>query len=45
MLYYFAYPPFGGDLFGSAEGNQYIINKNLIESIALLVIFLIKEKG
>ncbi len=45
MLYYFAYPPFGGDLFGSAEGNLYIINKNLIETLALLVIFLIKEKG
>jgi uncharacterized membrane protein YphA (DoxX/SURF4 family) len=45
MLYYFAYPPFGGDLFGSAEGNLYIVNKNLIESLALLVIFLIKEKG
>jgi uncharacterized membrane protein YphA (DoxX/SURF4 family) len=45
MLYYFAYPPFGGDLFGAAEGNLYIVNKNLIESLALLVIFLIKEKG
>jgi uncharacterized membrane protein YphA (DoxX/SURF4 family) len=45
MLYYFAYPPFGGDLFGSAEGNLYIVNKNLIESLALLVIFLINEKG
>jgi len=45
MLYYFAYPPFGGDLFGSAEGNLYIVNKNLIETLALLVIFLIKEKG
>ena len=45
MLYYFAYPPFGGDIFGSAEGNLYIVNKNLIESLALLVIFLIKEKG
>jgi len=45
MLYYFAYPPFGGDLFGTAEGNLYIVNKNLIETLALLVIFLIKEKG
>jgi hypothetical protein len=45
MLYYFAYPPFGGDLFGTAEGNLYIVNKNLIEALALLVIFLIKEKG
>ena len=45
MLYYFAYPPFGGDLFGAAEGNLYIVNKNLIEALALLVIFLIKDKG
>jgi len=45
MMYYFAYPPFGGDIFGSAEGNLYIVNKNLIESLALLVIFLIKDKG
>ena len=45
MLYYFAYPPFGGNLFGAAEGNLYIVNKNLIETLALLVIFFIKEKG
>jgi uncharacterized membrane protein YphA (DoxX/SURF4 family) len=45
MLYYFAYPPFGGNLFGAAEGNLYIVNKNLIETLALLVIFLTKEKG
>ncbi|KAF0239284.1 MAG: DoxX family [Prolixibacteraceae bacterium] len=45
MLYYFAYPPFGGNLFGAAEGNLYIVNKNLIETLALLVIFLIKDKG
>ncbi|HSH19677.1 MAG TPA: hypothetical protein VLA03_04455, partial [Draconibacterium sp.] len=45
MLYYFAYPPFGGDIFGAAEGNLYVVNKNLIEALALIVIFLIKEKG
>ena len=45
MLYYFAYPPFGGDLFGTAEGNLFIVNKNLIEALALLVIFLLKDKG
>ncbi len=45
MLYYFAYPPFGGDIFGSAEGNLFIVNKNLIEALALLVIVLLKEKG
>jgi len=45
MLYYFAYPPFGGDIFGSAEGTLYIVNKNLIESLALLIFIFIKEKG
>jgi len=45
MLYYFAYPPFGGNLFGTAEGNLYIVNKNLIESLALAVLFFMKEKG
>ncbi len=45
MLYYFAYPPFGGDIFGNAEGNLFIVNKNLIEAFALLVIFFLKEKG
>ena len=24
LLYYFAYPPFGGDIFGGAEGSLYI---------------------
>ena len=45
MLYYFAYPPFGGNMFGVAEGNLFIVNKNLIETLALLVIVLIKDKG
>ena len=45
LLYYFAYPPFGGDIFGSAEGNLFIVNKNLIEALALMIIVLLKEKG
>lgn len=45
MLYYFAYPPFGGNIFGGVEGNLFIVNKNLIEAFALLVIFLLKDKG
>ncbi len=44
-LYYFAYPPFGGTVFGSGEGSLYIVNKNFIEAIALVVLFCIKEKG
>ncbi len=45
MLYYFAYPPFGGSIFGSAEGNLFIVNKNLIEALALIVLLVVKEKG
>ncbi len=45
MLYYFAYPPFGGSLFAPAEGSLFLVNKNLIEAIALLGILLMKEKG
>lgn len=44
-LYYFAYPPFGGSLFGSVEGNLYIVNKNFVEAFALVVLLFIKEKG
>ncbi len=39
LLYYFAYPPYGILGYGiPAEGNYLIINKNLIEFIALTVI-------
>jgi uncharacterized membrane protein YphA (DoxX/SURF4 family) len=39
FLYYVAYPPFGGFDFGvPSEGNYLIVNKNLIELIALGVI-------
>ena len=44
MLYYFAYPPFGGALPG-AEGNLFIVNKNLIEALALLIIALLRYRG
>lgn len=45
LLYYFAYPPFGGSLLGGAEGNLYIVNKNLIEALALALLFFVEEKG
>ena len=45
MLYYFAYPPFGGSVLGGAEGNLYIVNKNLIEALVMLTLFFIHEKG
>ena len=44
MLYYFAYPPFGGALPG-AEGSLFIVNKNLIEALALITLALLKDKG
>ncbi|MDP2039626.1 MAG: DoxX family membrane protein [Algoriphagus sp.] len=40
LLYYFAHPPFPGYPQGPAEGSYWIINKNLIEAAALVVIFL-----
>lgn len=45
VLYYFAYPPFGGFLPGYTEGNLYIVNKNFIEAVALIVFIFTKEKG
>ena len=45
LLYYFAYPPFGGSVTGPVEGNLFIVNKNLIESLALILLIFIKEKG
>ena len=44
-LYYFAYPPFGGSLTGSIEGNLYLVNKNFIEAFALVTLLFLKEKG
>lgn len=40
LMYYFAHPPFPGYPIGPAEGSYWIVNKNLIEAVALLVIFL-----
>ncbi len=45
LLYYFAYPPFGGSIMGPVEGNLFIVNKNLIEALALIVLVLLNEKG
>ncbi len=38
MLYYFAYPPFGDSLFQSSGGHFWIINRNLLEAMALAVV-------
>ena len=41
LLYYFAYPPFGLSVLNSyQEGHYWIINRNLIEGIALMVVIL-----
>ena len=39
VLYYLAYPPLPGwEVTGPAEGSYFIINKNLVEAIALAVL-------
>ncbi len=45
MLYYFAHPPFGGSLMSGIEGNLYLVNKNMIEALALLVLVFLNDKG
>jgi uncharacterized membrane protein YphA (DoxX/SURF4 family) len=45
LLYYFAYPPFGGSIFGSIEGNLFIVNRNLIEALVLILLVVSSEKG
>jgi thiosulfate dehydrogenase [quinone] large subunit len=40
LLYYLAHPPFPGLPQGPAEGSYWIVNKNLIEASALLVLYL-----
>ncbi len=44
-LYYFAYPPFGDSLLSADEGHVYIIDRNFIEAVALMVLFFLKEQG
>jgi thiosulfate dehydrogenase [quinone] large subunit len=39
LMYYLAYPPFGGYNYGAVnEGSYLIVNKNLIELVCLLVL-------
>ena len=44
-LYYFAYPPFGGSLFGATNGNVFIVNKIVLEALVLIALLCVKEKG
>jgi thiosulfate dehydrogenase [quinone] large subunit len=39
VFYYLAHPPFPGLPQGPSEGSYWIVNKNLIEIAALLVIY------
>ncbi|MCX6254770.1 MAG: DoxX family protein, partial [Bacteroidia bacterium] len=39
LMYYLAYPPFGGFSYGAiSEGNYLIVNKNLVELFALILL-------
>ena len=38
FLYYFCYPPFGEHLFSNPEGHFWIVNRNLVEVFALLLV-------
>lgn len=41
FLYYFAYPPFGDQMTGVfSDGHYWIINRNLIEILALIIIYM-----
>jgi uncharacterized membrane protein YphA (DoxX/SURF4 family) len=42
LLYYFAYPPFGQQIsVVASEGNFWIVNRNLIEIVVLLIIYFV----
>ena len=45
VLYYFAYPPFGGASSGGTEGALYLVNRNVIEALALVLLLFTGEKG
>ena len=41
LLYYFAYPPFGSSVFPvTSEGHYWIVNRNLIEALIMVVIYI-----
>lgn len=45
LMYYLAYPPFGGTILSTVEGNLFLVNRNLIEALALTLLLFINEKG
>jgi uncharacterized membrane protein YphA (DoxX/SURF4 family) len=44
-LYYFAYPPFGGSFFNSADGHLFIVDRIFVETLVLIFFICLKEKG
>ena len=40
LMYYLAHPPFPGYPQGPSEGSYWLVNKNLIETAALFILFL-----
>lgn len=45
LLYYFAYPPFGSSLMNNVAGQFYLIDRNLLEALTLLLLLFLREKG
>ncbi len=45
VLYYFAYPPFGGVSYAPTEGSLFLINKNVIEALGLALLLFSRENG
>lgn len=45
LLYYLAYPPFGDTLFTNTEGHFWIVNRNLVEILALLILIAFPGPG
>ncbi|HOG96235.1 MAG: hypothetical protein WBK43_02410 [Prolixibacteraceae bacterium] len=45
LLYYFAYPPFGSGLISNVSGQFYIIDRNFLEALTLLLLLTLREKG
>ncbi|MCC6145678.1 MAG: DoxX family protein [Candidatus Hydrogenedentes bacterium] len=45
LLYYFAYPPFAGVPYPPTEGTLFLVNKNVIEALVLVLLLVSGERG
>jgi uncharacterized membrane protein YphA (DoxX/SURF4 family) len=45
LLYFAAYPPFGSSLLHNTGGQFFLVDRNLLESLTLLLLLVIPEKG